>query len=90
MKNDHEISHIIKSKTSHFVIHKLIEKKDKETITAKKPVDKTKRYENSDNENQNSNSNVNTNCESDKNCNESDRKHILNGSAPLKDVRKEL
>ena len=35
MKHYHEISSIIKSKTSYFVTNKLIEKKDKETITAK-------------------------------------------------------
>ena len=42
MKNDLEMSNIIKSNTQHFVTNKLIEKKYKETITAKKPVDDMK------------------------------------------------
>ena len=41
------------------VKNKLIEKKDKETITTKKTVDKKNRYENDDHENQSSNSNTN-------------------------------
>ena len=37
MKDDPEISNIIKTKTSYFVTdNKVIEKKDKETITSKK------------------------------------------------------
>ena len=82
MKNDPQISNIIKNKTFYFV------KKDKNLLQRKNQLIK-KRYEKNDNANEIQNSNSNTNRDSDKNSNESDGKDILKAILNQSDLETE-